>query len=408
MPATVPLPNLTRRVHSPAFAPLGTICVAIFVLGVSACISPGAGQTQRGSDPATAFALTLDSLIPAVLARTPASGAVVAVVEAGRVRLTKGYGIADKATGRPMTDSTPVPVASVSKLVSTWGIMGLVARGRLPLDRPIAEVVTGWRLPPSGFDPSGVTVRRLLSHTAGLSMLSVPCFPADSARPSEEDVLTGRAGGRGRAELVMAPGAEWRYSGGGFTLLQLAARERTAEPFARLMENRVFQPLGMRSTRFGIPDRSTAVGYDDGGTAVRPIQCVGEAAAGLITTARDMARLLLEYGRARRGRSAILPGRWIDTVATPVAKAALTVDGNAIDMGDARMGLGHFLHATRDGRRILFHSGGNPGTGAYVLVDLDRDTGFFLAINSDAAGDVLRAVLSAWGAAHHTDPPTFF
>jgi hypothetical protein len=84
------------------------------------------------------------------------------------------------------------------------------------------------------------------------------------------------------------------------------------------------------------------------------------------------------------------------------------VDGRRIDMGDARMGLGHFIHQTKRGGPILFHSGGNPGAGAYLLVDLDRGNGLFLAVNSDGAADLLRAVLAAWGKFYGVDPPVFF
>ena len=77
-------------------------------------------------------------------------------------------------------------------------------------------------------------------------------------------------------------------------------------------------------------------------------------------------------------------------------------------MGDTEMALGHFIHRTRGGQRMLFHSGGNPGVGAYFVVDLDRNNGLFVAVNSDHAGKVMRELLEAWSAWYRTDPPTFF
>lgn len=286
--------------------------VAIAALVLTGILSVTGCQRDRTKDPArtgptSSFETVLDSVVPAALARTVASGLVIALVEEGRITLTKGYGLADKASRRPMTDSTPIGIASVSKLVTSWGLLRMAATGQLPLDRPIDSLTKRWHLPVSTFDRNGVTVRRLLSHTAGLSMFSVPCFPADSARPSLVDVLSGRAGNRGKVELTAAPGAAWRYSGGGFTLLQLAAEDVTARPIAAVMRESVFGPLGMNHTFYGVPHGDEATGYDDAGKPVAAFHCVGEAAAGLVTTARDMARLLAEYRRVKQDSSAILP-----------------------------------------------------------------------------------------------------
>src|SRR5437868_5283106 len=108
------------------------------------------------------FGAVLDTLIPAALRRADAPGAVVALVESGHVRRAKGYGLADRERGRPMTDSTPIGVASVSKLVFSLAWIRLVQDGKLPLDAPIGGILTSWQLPPAAFDPAGVTPRRLL------------------------------------------------------------------------------------------------------------------------------------------------------------------------------------------------------------------------------------------------------
>lgn len=385
---------------------IGTL-VAFSVVSMSGCQRERTKDSDRTA-PRSSFEPVLDTLVPSALAKTVASGVAIAIVENGRITLTKGYGFADKVRRKPMTDSTPIGVASVSKLVSSWGLLNLAAKGLLPLDRPIDSLTRSWHLPASNVDRNGVTVRRLLSHTAGLSMLSVPCLRADSARPSLVAVLNGKAGNRGKVELTTAPGSEWRYSGGGYTLLQLAAEEVTARPFANHMRLSVFEPLGMNDSYYGVVRGEAATGYDDVGKPVAPFQCVGESAAGLVTSARDMAKLLAEYTRVKRDSSAILSSKWLDSLATPIARVAMTVDGKVITMGDAQMGLGHFIHRTREGHRVLFHSGGNPGVAAYVLVDVNSGSGLFMAVNSDSASDVLRAIVSAWGRWAHTDPPVLF
>jgi CubicO group peptidase (beta-lactamase class C family) len=377
-------------------------------LAAATAVLLAACAAKPDQPPATpSFGAVLDTLVPAALHRANAPGAAVALVESGHVRLAKGYGLADRESGLPMTDSTPIGVASVSKLVFSLAWIRLVQDGKLPLDAPTASILKSWKLPPAAFDPDGVTPRRLLSHTAGLSMLSVPCFARDSARPTEAEVLSGKAGDRGKVELIADPGARWSYSGGGYTLLQLAAQDATGMPIADLMQTELLGPLGMKDSGYGPPTRAAA-GYDEHGEPVRPIRCVGEAAAGLVTTARDMAKLLVEYGRIRRGESRILQPAWLDSLARPVMKTEFEVDGKPLDMGDTQMGLGHFIHVSRDGHRMLFHSGGNPGVGAYLLIDLDRDGGLFGAIDSDNARPVMIAIVQAWAAWNHTDPPALF
>jgi CubicO group peptidase (beta-lactamase class C family) len=371
----------------------------------------GCGQSaEREPRAAGSFAAVLDTLVPSLLARHEAPGAEVALIERGRAVATRGYGLADRARQTPMTDSTPIGVASISKLVSTWGVMHLAQAGKLPLDAPIETLLVRWSLPHSKFDPGGVTPRRLLSHTAGLGMLSVPCFPADSTRPSIESVLDGKAGDRGRVELHREPGTAWSYSGGGFTVLELAVTERSGMSFAEYFRTTVFAPLGMTETGFDASPgrRAIAEGYDEAGDRVHPSRCVGTAAAGLVTSARDMAKLLAEYSRVKAGRSRVLTAGTLTSIATPLIKTSLEIQGRTIDMGDTQMGLGHFIHRTSDGHTILFHSGGNPGVGAYFVIDIDRGNGLFVVVNSDHAGKVMREVLASWAAWYRSDPPTFF
>ncbi|HEX6631250.1 MAG TPA: serine hydrolase domain-containing protein, partial [Gemmatimonadaceae bacterium] len=193
---------------------------ATFLIGIAWSVIGAAPLAAQGD--VRALAARLDSAVPALLAESHAPGAALSVVEGGRIVLARGYGVANVATGARLNEHTPVNVASVSKAVSAWGMMRLVREGKLQLDAPVNGLVRRWRLPDGAWPAESVTVRRLLSHTAGVGIASVPWFPADSAAPSLEDVLSGRAGGRGALAIEAAPGSAWRYSGGGYTLLQLA------------------------------------------------------------------------------------------------------------------------------------------------------------------------------------------
>lgn len=168
------------------------------------------------------FAIKLDSTIPKLLQAHDVPGLAVGVIERGRISFTRGYGMADHDAKRQMTEDTVLNFASISKPVTAWGMMHLLETRKLSLDSPVGPLLRRWALPKSEFDNNGVTVRRLLSHTAGISVPSVPWFPADSTIPTLEQVLSGVAGDKGLVRVEKQPGVVWSYSGGGYTIIQVS------------------------------------------------------------------------------------------------------------------------------------------------------------------------------------------
>lgn len=366
---------------------LGRIAGALALAAVLAgCAAGGKGRAGAPSG----FQARIDSLAPALLAGTGVPGVAVGVVEGGRVAFTRGYGVADRASGRAMTSRTLLQVASVSKPVAAWTVMRMVDDGSLSLDGPVAP--RRWRLPDSEHGTDGVTVRRLLSHTAGLSVPSAPWFPADSALPTLEQVLRGEAGDRGPVRVQHPPGARWVYSGGGYTLLELMVEEAGGRPFADHARRTLFAPLGMDRTTFAPaafagPDVATP--HDEQGNAIAPYRLVGAAAGGLYTSAEDFVRLLAAYTRAGRG---ILTPASFEAMLTPVADVQL----EGMELRGARYALGHGVHRTAAGERIVYHSGGNPGYLAYFLVMPERGLGMAVFANGDGGVPLLTALLRAW------------
>lgn len=131
-----------------------------------------------------------------------------------------------KSVSKKVDKNTVFQVSSMSKFVTAVGIMKLVELGKIDLDTPISKYLTRWQLPPSEFDNEQVTVRRLLSHTAGLTdELGYSGFENPDSVQTLEASLTkaadADAGVSGIVEVGMEPNSSWKYSGGGFTLLQL-------------------------------------------------------------------------------------------------------------------------------------------------------------------------------------------
>ncbi|HYR08554.1 MAG TPA: serine hydrolase domain-containing protein, partial [Longimicrobium sp.] len=300
--------------HSRRFA--GVLALAALLSG---CVNPPPAPVGH---PASSFAARMDSLAPSLLRESGVPGLAVGVIEGGRVAFTRGYGVADRASGRPMTERTLLNFASVSKPVTAWGVLRLVERGALPLDAPVNPLLRGWHLPPSEFGTDSVTVRRLLSHTAGLSVPSAPFFPADTTLPTREQVLAGQAGDRGPVRVVRRPGERWMYSGGGYILLELLVEEASGQPFAEYMRNTVFEPLGMHRTTFGpaaVSGGDVATPYDEEGNPVAPYRLVGAAAGGLYSSVEDFSRFLTAYTAPGR----ILGPETFETMLTDMADVEL-------------------------------------------------------------------------------------
>jgi CubicO group peptidase (beta-lactamase class C family) len=348
------------------------------------------------------FADKLDSAIPKLLQAHDVPGLAVGVIERGRISFTRGYGIADQEVRRPMSEDTVLNFASISKPVTAWGMMRLVETRKLSLDSPVGPLLYRWALPKSGFDNDGVTIRRLLSHTAGISVPSVPWFPADSAIPRLEQMLSGLAGDKGPVRVEKQPGAAWSYSGGGYAIIQLLIEELSKQPFDEYMRAQVFKPLGMNSTSY-IPRADlaarTGVLYGADGRPVPRYRLVGEAAGGLNSTVRDFVRFLAAYVATddqAPGRKIISPAS-LKLMTSPVAKVELP------GVNGAMYGLGHGVHRAATGDLVVYHSGGNPGVRAYFLVSLTQGNGMIVITNSDKGAPVLQEVIRLWGEHYKAD-----
>jgi CubicO group peptidase (beta-lactamase class C family) len=213
--------------NAEGFAPRLAVVVALASLGMLPLAQAAEAQLPQAG--AGALLDELSETIPELLDEHGVSGFAVGMVEDGQVRFTAGYGCAECESGRPVTDSTLFNVASLSKSATAWGVVHLAETHSLDLDASLGNQVE------QGLIPTGaraeVTLRQLLSHTAGLSMPSVPWFPADSVLPTREAVLRGQAGDRGALDFIHEPGSRWAYSRGGYLLLEPILEQISGQRF---------------------------------------------------------------------------------------------------------------------------------------------------------------------------------
>jgi len=160
-------------------------------------------------------------------------GVSVAFIDRGQISWTRTYGFADVATKTPVTRETLFQAASISKPLSALAMLRLVEDGKLNLDEDVNVKLRAWKVPENEFTKEQkVTLRRIVSHSAGLTVHGFPGYASEETVPSIIQILNGEKPANTapiRGDTV--PGTLWRYSGGGHVVMQLLLTEVTGKPF---------------------------------------------------------------------------------------------------------------------------------------------------------------------------------
>lgn len=316
----------------------------------------------------------------------------LALVRGGTVEYEKFHSV-----GKPVDRNTIFQVSSLSKWISAWGIMKLVEEGKLDLDAPVSRYLTRWQLPPSEFNNEAVTVRRLLSHTAGLTDgLGYSGFETASAIQPIEESLTHAAdadeGVSGAVKVGLPPGSEFKYSGGGYTLLQLIVEEVSGQSFDAYMTQSVFLPLGMTHSRYEWDEsqapRLTEFYHADGTTA-KHYRYTSLAATSLYTSLADLelffqAHLVGQNGEPV-GREVLSP-KILRTMREP----------HGYTMGAPIWGLGTILFAETDRQDFIIGHDGKSTPPINTAVRLNPETGDGIIVLETGHPDLATKLASEW------------
>lgn len=351
-------------------------------------------ETPRLSptDPAS-IAAFFDALLTRQVTRPDVPGAVVAVVQGGKLRLVEGYGLADVAAGsamdgertlvRPGSSAKPITWAAVL-LLAHDGVLDLRADVQDYLDFPL----------PGGFE-APVTLTHLITHTAGFEDVGERLFVLDPAeRMPLATYLRDLAPAR-----VYPPGAVQAYSNYGTALAGYVVERMSGVPFADFVERRVFAPAGMAHATWEQPpgpaeEVRLAVGYGLHAGELVPgdFEVVTPVpAGGLSATAADMGRFAL----AQLGHGGALPEAVRSAMQGPAYAADPRLRGVTLGFMDAQVRGVRALH--HDGDTYLFRS-------SLVLLP-EHDLGWFVAYNGPGGGAARRELLDAVAAALSPQAP---
>jgi CubicO group peptidase (beta-lactamase class C family) len=181
-------------------------------------------------------------------------GVSIAVIHDGKIEWARGFGVT-RIGGSAVTPDTLFQAASISKPVTALAVLHLVESGRLDLDTDVNRYLKTWQVPANSFtERTKVTLRELLTHSAGMTVHGFPGYASDAARPTVVQVLNGEKPANTPAIVVdTEPGTAWRYSGGGFVVTQLLLEDVTGQAFPRLMHDIVLGPVGMTRSTYEQP-----------------------------------------------------------------------------------------------------------------------------------------------------------
>ncbi len=333
------------------------------------------------------------------MARCRVPGVGLALIVDGEVALERGYGVMEAEKPEPVTATTRFQACSISKPVAVLGMLRLVERGVLDLDADVNDVLTSWRVPPNASWQPRVTLRQIASHTAGLTVSGFPGYAAGAPIPTLPQILAGSAPANTAGVRVdTLPGLQFRYSGGGTTVLQLVVEEVTRRPFPDLMRELVLEPLGMHASDYAQPlskdlqaEAATAHGGDGMGLAGRRHVYPELAAAGLWTTPGDLARYALGVQRAAASGSDALLGADLST-----AMLSRQVRSSARMGGLDSIGLGLFVGGEPE-PTLFGHSGGNEGFRCHLLAHRAAGWGVVVMTNGDRGNVLVQEILNVLG-----------
>lgn len=339
----------------------------------------------------------LDDFIRAQMQKRRIPGLSLAIIQDGKILKAQSYGFIDKDGKVPVTTNTLFQAGSVSKSVAAMGALYLVEQNKLLLDENVNVKLKGWKVPDNEFTKDKkVTLRGLLSHTTGLTVHGFPGYAVGTKIPSVVQILDGAAPANTPPVRVdFIPGSRWRYSGGGYTVMQQLMVDVTGAGFPEFMKKTVLSPLGMKNSTYQQPlppelAKTTATGHYNNRSLVEGRWHIYPemAAAGLWTTPSDLARFAIGIQNAYAGKSG-------NVLSQSMTRQMLTDQKN-------RDGLGVFLQG--DSTSLRFgHNGRDEGFDALLTASVNKGQGVVIMINANDNSHMMGRIVDFIADYYHWD-----
>ena len=299
----------------------------------------------------------------------------IAVINNGKIEWTKSYGYADLEGKRKANANTLYQVASISKSVNSLGIMRLVQRKQLSLSNDIRSYLKTWSFPDNEFsNGETITLKNLLSHTAGLNVHGFIGYSVEDTIPTINQILNGERPANSEAiKPVYTPGKRFEYSGGGSMVIRKILDDNISGNYDSLMQSLVLKPLKMTGSTFSQPLSSQyknyAYGYDGNMEVLKGKYYIypEQSAGGLWSTATDIANFVLGVQHALKGsQTVILNRQHTEEMLTPI-------------LNDYALGFGI---VEKGGEKYFWHEGESYGFNSIYYGSFTTGKGVVILTNA--------------------------
>lgn len=317
------------------------------------------------------------------------SGLSFTVVKNGKIEATECLGVKEYGKKGKVTKDTMFLAGSISKPVFALIVMRLKQKGLLDLDTDVNSYLKRWKIPKVGKWQLKVTLRQILSHTAGFTVHGFRGYAKNEELPTITQILNGEKPANSSEIIVnILPGIQFRYAGGGTTVAQVAVEDLTGKTLPELAYEELINSLGLKNSTFEqvLPEamyKRIATGHPEDNRAIYGKHHLYPemAAAGFWTTSEDLATIMIEVQNGFKGKSKIFDRSTIEEMLTPNGTAS-------------HMGIGFMLKGGKGDERFG-HGGSDQGFMANVDFSKDGSSGAVVMINSNDGYSLLDSVLGA-------------
>jgi CubicO group peptidase (beta-lactamase class C family) len=318
-------------------------------------------------------------------------GVSVAVINDYQIEWVKGYGVLDKDSNEPVSPETIFQTGSIAKSVVAVAALHYSAQGFFDLDKDVNNYLTSWTVPVNSFmAEENVTLRRLLSHHAGVTVHGYRGYSQGEAIPNLQQVLDGAPPANSPpVQVDIVPGSKFRYSGGGYMIVQQLLEDTAQTPFSVIMQNTVLEPWKMNASTFDSPLPEfywtiAATGHRADGQPIpgrwHTYPEMGSGAS-MWSTPSDMANFAIKLMLAYQGQpDSVLSKEMAFQMLSPEEE-----------------GLGLGVYVGNDGGDLFyfFHDGANDGYKSYMVAYLERGQGVIILTNGDNGDALGREILNS-------------
>jgi CubicO group peptidase (beta-lactamase class C family) len=376
------------------------LLTAAGIAGLASAASPaptaGAELARTSASASASVALGLgdfDAYVQRVMQDWRVPGAAIAIVQDGRVILSKGYGLRDVKNNLPMTPRTLFPIASITKSFTVATLAALASAGKLDWDKPVREYLPDFRLSDDVLT-ARVTPRDLVTHRTGLPRHDSTWYRSDLSR---EELYARLRYLEPNRDLRR----EFQYNNLMFMTAGYMAGKLTGGAWEGAVQKRIFDPLGMTSSSFDLgaviktsPDVAHAYCKDDSEIAHEIPAYTGDKALGpagaIVSNLPDMTRYLLMYlNQGKHGDTQIIAPEELREMISP----QMVIHSTDLDpeIGYLNYGMGLFVTTYR-GHKFVYHSGSLDGFSLNMTFLPEDDIGCVVLLNMDHSA--LREVLA--------------